>query len=348
MNTIVLVLLVITLGTCGEIFAADPGGKRIMSEARNNAVELLKMPDEAYFSAGDDRILVLQRALSKIYREAEMSGSRDAQPSIAIGAPRKAVSKDELPLLIATHQTGLRNWQVDPKQNLFVVATNLDTAQVRLARPLVPGKRERTPRPSASGVPPNESLAEQVSNHVQRLNVAGLWSDGLAPGRYALTVIIYDWLSNTVLVDWRPSKQIPAAETTQWVPEVLAQARDEPVPREGLAFHLPERVAAAAPVLLRASVSLPAGHLPRMRLEDRPEARLVPATVLLVRLDEPLAFSVDIGVPVKSVAQPTDRINAIFATDLRHAKRDELSAGTYRSYLIVGPDIAGPVPIVLE
>jgi hypothetical protein len=348
MYAIFLVLLVITVGDCGEIHAAAPGGKRIMTDTRTHAAELLNMPDDAYFAVGDAQILALQRALAKIYRDAAFTGSNDTEPGIAIGAPRSVVARDELPLLVAMHQTGVRNWQVDPKQNFVVVATNLDTAQVRVARPLAPGKREQTPRPSGTGTPPAGSLAEQVTNLVERLDVAGLWAQGLPPGRYALRVIVYDWLSNTVLVDWRPAKQTPAVDTAPWAPGLLAAARDEAATREGVFFHLPERVPAGAPVPLRASVSLPAARVTRMRLEGEANTRLVPATLLLVALDDPMAFDLNIGVPMKSGPQPADRINVLFATDVREAQSAELSAGTYRAYLIVGANIAGPVSIVVE
>jgi hypothetical protein len=155
-------------------------------------------------------------------------------------------------------------------------------------------------------------------------------------------VVNYDLISNVVAVNWRPKETRPAP---QWKPGVLAVTKEDAATREGLLFHLPERVAAGAPVSLRANVSLPESQVSRLKADGNENRSILPATVLLMRLDQPTAFRLDVSVPVKKSAKG---VNTLFAVDLRQAGKSQLPAGTYRTYLIVGSAIAGPVSVLLD
>jgi hypothetical protein len=315
-----------------------------MNDARDKAVRLLKLPNDAYFSLDDERLVEMGRALSEIYGEAPAEPA-DAQPDIAIGAPLSAASRDELPLLVARHYTGTRDWQVDPAQNLLVLAVNLATGEVRSGLAMATGKRQKARPPSGSGEPPSGPLATQVGNVVHRFNAAALFPGGLPTGRYALAAVNYDLLSNVVVVNWRP-KETRAAPA--WKPAVVAVTKENAATRAGLLLDLPARVAGGAAVSLRASVFLPESQVTRLKLDGKPDQSLLPATVFLMRLDQPAAFRLDVGVPVKKPASSGKGVNTLFAIDLRQAGGARLAPGTYRAFLVVGAAITGPAPVTLE
>ena len=355
----ILVLASIILG-CNYVVAAPTplpqsacsGEKLTMNDARNKSIELLKLHDDAYFTLDEDKLLALQLQFAALFRPkpaAPVVKSEQVSCAIAIGAPRTAGKNSDLPLLVATYETGLRNWEVDPQQNLAVMATNLITGQFRISRPLVAGKRQATPEPSATGSAPTGTLANQTLSAVRRLNLAGLWSDGLPPGRYAVSVIAYDTRSNTIIIDWQPQGDT-AKPATRAPSPALTSRHDETLPDNGIRFHMPNRVPHGTPLSVQATVSVPANHVPLLKMEGSPETVLLGAVFLLMRLDNPAAISLDLAVPVAidTTKSHDQKIGVSFAFDLNQSKDKPLATGTYKAYFTVGTAVCGPETLIIE
>jgi hypothetical protein len=72
---VILIALLVTFGGVQAHAAAQTasrqaqsGGNRTMSDARTQAIELLKLPDAEYFALDEERLLELQSRLAAIYR----------------------------------------------------------------------------------------------------------------------------------------------------------------------------------------------------------------------------------------------------------------------------------------
>ncbi len=125
-----------------------------------------RMPDEKYFDLEEDDVLDLQTRLVKAF------GAKLDASVLAIGAPEtlSLTERSELPMAMALRYTGRRQWEVDYKQKLRILAVDLDTGSAHIERPFINAKRRPVLKPSMSGSPPDEFNSTATSAFVRKID----------------------------------------------------------------------------------------------------------------------------------------------------------------------------------
>ena len=327
---------------------------------------VLDLPAAAFASVDEDR-----RA-SLMIRAANVPFH-----GIRVSAPHRVDldAADDLPLLYARKTNGVRDWQVSFRPNSTLLGVDLVSGIVRTRWALgnggVPDPR-RIDR-SRSGLEPDELAREGTNTEVLRLNaleVLGLPRD--PPGRYALTVIHHDWLSNTVVVEVsRGSSEASRLPPAPLEPETARAFADrfrrgpagsqpwEDAPtleREGLEASLVPTAEGGR--VLRAVIRRPALSCecvraqPGARAVAHPDDPGTPAgflqvSLVLVRLDELRRPQLNLMIPVVVVGGPVspgDSVEAHLQLDLSAWPGPGAIRDDARIYLISGGLLAGPFP----
>ena len=318
-----------------------------MSDARDQAVALLRLPDEEYGRLDAEKLRPLQDRFRAIFsKPGEIPPATPVEPAmIVLGAP-KSVDLDaaaSVPLLLGLRYTGRREWEVDIEQNALLVAINLKTGASYSGWPLLNDKRRPTPTPSATPPAPDEVEAKSLTTGLKILDARkGLEGDWGA-GPHAITLLNYDWLSNTVTVDFtrkNPSDAPAAARRPS--PGFTRTQPGRGVPAldgSGAALQVAD-VDPGDPVFIGGAIDLPVGET--VVVPSTEGGSLVAATVVLRRLDEGMAVHADLAIP----AQVADgRAKAWFEFDARKAIPKERLTGLYQAYLFTGSRVFGPWPV---
>lgn len=276
---------------------------------RNDAVtDLLRRPDPAYFEFDQAEEDELVDSLIVM----------DPFQGTAIGAPSSldVDARDRLPVLWLSRETGLRGSQVVAMRNSTVIVSDLIRGGISIHDAFTGPKMidlGKVPR-SASGPPLERSQAEGVTVNVEMLDLRTVANLPWVPGRLAISLIIYDWASNTVLVEltrqgyeWTPEREAAlrfpadeaaaiderysemAASPTPAI-RLLAQEEFSALERPGVTLVVPEGPLASEPAcLIRAVVRIP---LPPGSIVETPDRRTdprLPAESVAGRAEPPAA-----------------------------------------------------------
>jgi len=205
-----VLVLTVAAGAPSDSVARDLGkrvrdnGVTMNSSAQRRVAEVIRLPDDAYFSLDESRRMDLEDKVAGVCGD-EGFDSPPLEPAaslpflVALGLPRSVDLGriGSVPALLATRQTGLREWEVHSRQNTIFVQRDLNRGEVRLGWPLVKGKRMRTPDPSRSGPPLDSVNAQSKSAGVQRIDLLEAGLVDRRSARVAVTAIVYDQASNT-------------------------------------------------------------------------------------------------------------------------------------------------------
>ena len=329
--------------------------------AQSRALKSVRLArDDAYFALDEEGASDLQQRLAESLRKDAEAGTKgDGAPTalprvLAIGVPGVIAldRRDAIPVVLALRATGLREWQVRAALNLRLVATDLRTGQVRTARLEATYRRKPPARPSLAGTPPDATNAATVSVQLNRRDVRALPGLAWHAGRYALTVIDHDWVSNTAVVDLRGKLEGSAAaaiaDSVRASPTAIVEARP-PSPGNGVSLTVPGRAAARTALSFLGSLRLPTVDLVWKAAErERGKASSVMASLLLVKLDADEPIQLEVALPVRRVGGtgPKALVEAGFSIDV-HLPPDLAPPGSYQVYLVTGPHVAGPYPLVI-
>jgi hypothetical protein len=339
-------------------------GTDIMNDAQTKTVELLSLQDEEYFAFDEQSQSALSSKLTDILREDPFAAPPSVEPSterpplVVIGAPRivKLDQRDDLPVLIAVRTTGLRDWQVEKEQNARIVLVDLESGVIKTQRLFGTHKRMRTPEPSMSGPRPDELNAATVGTSLNRhIGLRRQLGIKWRPGRYAVNVIIYDWVSNTVVVELQGEEsrqqQLQPRASSEFLSSTIANDETPILKQLGAALSVPAKVGRSNPIELHGAVRMPfapAAVVPR-RVESPPtntsmESPLLLASVMLIKLDAEDPVQIDLAIPatVSGEFGQEQTIQAFFSLDVRTALPGYTLSGKYQTYLVVGDRVAGP------
>lgn len=309
-------------------------GSRPMNQQA--ALDLITLPDGQYFTIGAERLLSLRGALNPTIQELDAGA---VAPILAISAPRTVELQTlrRIPVLIATRATGLRNWRVDPEQNFTWLLTELTTGVTKSVSPQSLEKRRMaTPIPSGSGQPPDEDNATASTYGIERVHLPALFGPTWPQGRYALTMVSYDRLSNTHIFETKPQpKQRPPLE---FRPSPELRPAPAGGPQNALALDAP------GSAVVRAGISIPQADAALGRSPDSPSQSVFPVTLVLVQLDSPVQTHFDLNVPATVAA---GRVSASFAVNLRDLSAGQALKGAYLAYLCAGSSVTGPLALQL-
>jgi len=358
------------IGLIGALLIATAGvaappplkatGVRQVNEAQAKAVDLVTLPDAEYGAVDAERGTALSLALAAALRRSAMPAPPGAplavpvlEPVLALGAPRRLQLTHEpaLPALVAARRTGMRRWQVEETQNLRIVATRLADGTVMSNLLHGSPKRQAPADPSMSPPPPDAINAASVATGVlpARNLLTGLNGYGKAwpRGRYAFTIVEFDWVSNTVIVDMLgganpPPQPMPARP----FPPLIARRDELPAAHEGVDFRMPAPAEPGAPRQVQVALALPSGHAVLAKTEV-PGASLLVGSLLLLKLDADQPLRADLAIPVRAPAGDA-RVQVLFSFDLKAALPAGVPRGSYQAYLVFGSSVSGPRILTVE
>jgi hypothetical protein len=349
-------LLLLGLGTAGLASAqqdtSNPAakppqpGKRTMQSQQEIAATLMRISDE------DLQRTPLAALPTLGYRA--LSGQRFEGLALRAAARVDIGTQHVLPLLIAIGQGSDRARQMPLPRNAFFFVTRMDRGDGWAIQaftepegkiPMAPGK-----------LPPLPPLSQSVS--VLGVEARDMQALGVLPreaGRYAVRMIAWDWVSNTVSVTLTGARKDSAprapAPTTQWLPTY------RPMPARALGPTGPEesRLGLALTVTRdtsRADASLVArGSMHIKRDAEWPVSPVtglsaIPAHLLFVRpnIAEPVVLSLLLEPSVKKTSKEAYVVEADFAVELDAPSLLGMPVSAYQAYLVVGDQISAAVP----
>ncbi len=320
--------------------------------------QLQQVPEETLYRFGDEQAEPL-----------EDGAARTDFRGVVIRGPKliDLAARGTVPLLVLHQNTFQREWEARYKFNAIAHAMDLDRGVATSAAMFLREKRQdpEDVKWSRTGPPPEEGQGEWLYTTAGTVDLRAVLKLPPRPARYAVTVTVFDWVSNTVTVELAESGQSPRKPEDYFLPrnmaaEVVERLKDaaqflpptlEVPQREGLALSAPtEASAASVPVQLAMKLRAPAGAIVAPGEPAGLPAAILNARLLLVRLDQRSQVTADIPVPVYSEAplRPGDVLSGRAGVDLKSYVRGPLHAGPYCLYLFAGEHVAGPRLITIH
>ena len=345
-----------------------------MKEKQKKAIELLSLDDSAYYTVTEQNIITLQEKLGDIF-EGDIDYNTppgqdeniiiDPQVLLAITAPSKVdLSKQNtIPVLIGRCETGLRQWEVDAKQNRCFVAIDCNTGSIYTGKPFVTKKRGKIPEPSRSGKPPDKLNAQSYSSGIRIADIIEIVKPPQHIISLAITFFSYNIVSNTVIV------QLTGRETDEKTtrrPLVTSdflqktQKTDKsPEPGEcGIALSLPPSIKQDDELSIHGTIKIPLPASATTRDENIKKnnndkdiaAAIVPASLLLFKLDKSIPTILNMNIPVyqDSVPSEGDLVEMFFSLDLCKVLPGVELTGTYQVYLLINKIVEGPFQTTIK
>lgn len=269
--------------------------------------------------------------------------------------------REELPLLYARRATGQRDWEVAPQRNAHLVAVDLERGSLYHGWAFRPRKRynpEALER-SRAGTPPDESERTSINAAIGVLEARELTGMPWRAGRYAFTLVGWDWVSNTVVVELTEGPS-PVAKPAPLSPEegrrllerwrgtgTLLSHKAHAVPKaDGVQLSSPSKLRLGAGALVKGVLRMrvPEGMAVSGEAPAARPAAFLPFGLLLVRKDEPESLLVTSAIPIPSTPVRTSEGAVVvhFSLNLGKAAGEALQPGEHLLYLVAGPYIDGP------
>ena len=179
------------------------------------------------------------------------------------------------------------------------------------------------------------------------MELAGEFDRSWLPGKVAVTVIEYDWVSNTVVTEIRDARVTPA-EVNAMAPSPFLRVPQGAPPdcgSRGAGLSIPAVVGPTDPIPVTVALRLPHPAVVAVPAPHPPGSVVLPCSLLLLKLDE-AAVLANLLIPV--AAQPAvPGFEAVASFDLRDSVHTRNLAGTYQVYLVAGALVAGPYPMTV-
>ncbi len=340
---LVLAWAVWSAGAYADWSSANSKGQEMNTE-NERITEILRFTDEAYFSLTEDQLLDLQDALSDRVED-EKTGEADTfRPRVALGAPRRVDLRTQrtVPVLLASFQTGLRAWQVNPDPNTYLFVKNDRTGELVFSRPLINMRRGIQPRPSGAGEPPDELNATSTSSKVDAIDLVEKMAGRLSPGRNSVTAVVYDVRSNTVQIELDGESQ---AEPPLPVESDFVRHEMDLSSTVDTEIRVPATGSASGGIEVRLATQMATRQ---GLLQAEGDRLFLSWHLILVGLDAP-PIVVQGFVPVQEIRTKAGgtAYNARFAVELG-ARGHPIPPGEYQVYSDLGVGLRGPFPLTVQ
>ena len=309
---------------------------------------------------------------------------------IAIGATGRTLTLSRLPLLLAHKTTDWHAYEVDFQRNCILAATSMDNGRTYFGLAILPPegmipvpRRALAPRPKPStGVRSKYSKIHKID---ARKCIPDLpWRTGAL----AFTVILYDWISNTVQVKNALPQDIttprgaimrelgelfvnrrglsepqqessgpvfPEVAETGGLPSYEKLPSSPPLPEHGVTFTFPsQHPVTTQPFTLYGSLRKPVRAFEIVERSSGssplPVAAIIPVTAVVITNDETVIQSYRWKVPVYSDSSisPGDVVEAYFAIPFTDQANRPLRTGTHYVRIIVDGMFSEAQPLVLN
>jgi len=301
-----------------------------MATSDDIAREVLALPEDRFYAYDEAMDLELTEAMA----------GREFQ-GVAIAAPSRVDPEqhDNIPVIVVSVESGKRQWEVDANRNRFLVAVDTATGKTYAGTvyPLPHGKRRG---PAEVEPEPTGLMAEARITGTACYDLRKLVRLPATHGVYAVNLIQFDWVSNTLTVEVAgPDAPAPtAAAATPPGPDgdfpVFERVKPSPAPpAAGLALA-PGTRTPGGPAPVFGSFRLPdpgppAGDPPVMRIT------LVAA---IKDSSTPLVLDLDVA-----GGREGGSILGFFAVDVAEQLGGGLPKGGAAVYAFSGAHRAGPV-----
>lgn len=334
-----------------------------MNEIQTKALQSLKLADEEeYFKINIDNVADVQNSFASAvigspYDWPPPGANRAGDKRTALLVIKMPAVIDEnrhpnIPLLIGTSQTGLRRWQVAYNPNTFSFLTNLETGEMAVRKPFITEERYATPQ---AGPEPDDINARAISCGVRPQDLREVYAHyAWHPSPYALTVVYYDWVSNTEIFELRSQPNaarpaVPIEKYNELYQKIKAGAPGGgPDVQPGFACSVPDRAEPGKPILINIKLNMTLGETGLVQtIASGGAGEQLPLALLLVKKDNnPVLFNFSIPVEKVKNQQGADYLHAAVTVDVNKGLNDRnISAGDYLVYINVGKNVFGPQPI---
>jgi hypothetical protein len=317
---------------------------KFMNDASQKAAELLNIPDERFYTITFAETDELAKRLSP-FADAINTDLESFEPIFAIGAPKifEAGDRATIPILLADRYSGLRAWEVQPISNTAWIVVDLTTGVVRTVGlpigPIAPigfdFKMAALP-PSRTPPPPSSAGARAVTYNIALKSLPPVFGHDWPSERYAATMVYYDWLSNTVVLERKPKPQ-PQPPAPATPTPYVGIFTDSAQVRGGI--QLSVSAAEQGPALLRAIISLPRQQVVLLTSARDERQSLLPLSLLFMKLDSTNPVQLDLMLPVTI---NNETVSTQFSFDFRNPSADLTLQGEYQVYAATGEIVSGP------
>jgi hypothetical protein len=298
------------------------------------------LPDDVYYSDLDGPFDRLTQAL------APDPDHEAPRPVFALRLPRIADLKraPAIPGVLLRRYSGLRRWEVESEQNLSFIIVDLCTGAVRVTRAVLPDHRSREPlKPSRSGPEPEGIDRSVVHYGAERFTLPPVFGDTWPSTAFAVTALLYDWISNTVAFErWPLPDAVP--EPVAAPSRFLDPAPPGNAPPPGVTLKVPASASPGDPIRIIGALSTERGSVALARSAEQSDATVMVAALLLVSLDAAQPVAVSLAVPV---AVSGDTVSARFSFDVAQRLEGTNLAGDAQVYLVSGRTVVGPNALMI-
>lgn len=341
-------------------------GEAKMKSSEEIAKSLLSISEDRYFNDTESLFEDMESKLTDI----EFIG-------VAINAPQHVPVRQQeaLPVIMAIQQRGLRAWEYPEDYNCVLAATDLTTHAVYFGQVFRDLKAETFASPPGLQQPPKPegSSAVALISGLSRIDARQVLSLPWRAGKYRMSVVMFDWVSNTIEVtltgDAAAQTATPAASPSPAAPEAphrmpsfLADAANLTATGEKPPFARMTLQPNPAPeikltvrgafTMLAAPFHLPSAPYELLEIDGQKHkvGAVVPATLAIVGKDWPTPLRYDWALPVytESAIKPGDQIHGWFAIDPLAGSPITLAPGDYVAYLFIEGHAFGPASFKIQ
>ncbi len=345
----------------------------MQQQNRDLPSDLPEVPEQNFFDFNSEiRVKLMLQLAKTTFR------------GVAIRAPAKIYLEDhsELPIILFSQRTGLRDWEVSFQRNSTLIAVDLSTGRIFHGHAFSSLKKRDFADADLSMQEsrPNEMDAESISSGAEKLDGRVLLSLPWQATRYAVTVITHDWVSNTAIVELasknQPTRKHPAyfpfdravhlgkaakiALQTDKLPSFGRTERSPALDQPGVRILVPPRVnlkATTLPTYGAARIRVPFGSIVEMPTLTGESARtptyptvVLLGTILLIQKDVTNRPRIDIQIPVftAEALEEGDVIDGYFGINLAALLPTPLAETNYFLYFVMDQHVDGPHEMIVS
>ena len=196
----------ILLGMASAAIGCADAGKSKGKSMEDPIDQLVSGYADLYAAPSDERRMELEDKVADM----EWEGLFLAAPAVV------EESNPVIPVLSVSRRSSLREWEVEFKENAFVLFSDLDRGTIGIRRLRKPPSKPMKPQPKVKGRKPD--AGEGYRTAVDRYLVGESLSEPLQPGEYVVAIFYFDHLSNRrrIKKTGTPKPRESAVALSQW------------------------------------------------------------------------------------------------------------------------------------
>ncbi|MBD3422446.1 MAG: hypothetical protein GF398_20215 [Chitinivibrionales bacterium] len=202
-------------------------------------LQAVSITDEKFFTVSEEQLEKYEDALFDLERF----------DTILIKAPARVdiAQKSSFPILYISQSDDYREWHVQEYRNLLVSAYNTSTGKL-IARTARKDEKQTIypPKDERSGPPPDDISTTSYGTGCEIINIKNSLDIPWQPSRYRITLICFDWVSNTADVTLHDGSAQPETnlilpgETDMTIDAILSPSQG--AERGEITFSVPEKL----------------------------------------------------------------------------------------------------------